>query len=214
LDLSHSVFPNAPSQAGVAAAHCHLLVTGVGQLQCAVHLARALARSPYSLVVQAGLAGSFTSALPKRAVVRVSSEVCADLGAEDRSGFLDLRDMGLLDPNVPPFKDGVLVAPELPYPSVQALQAVSSVTVNRVLSAPESIAWVRERYAPHVVNMEGAACFYAALLAGVPFVQLRAISDMVGPRDRAQWDIPGAVMALDEVLQRVLQDLTQASLPV
>lgn len=211
LDLSHSVFPNAPSQAGAVPPHCDLLVTGVGQLQCAVHLARTLARSPYSLVVQAGLAGSFTPAIPKRAVVRVASEVCADLGAEDRTGFLDLRDMGLLDPNLPPFQDGLLVAPELPYSSVQTLPAVSSVTVNRVLSAPESIAWVRKRYAPQVVNMEGAACFYAALLAGVPFVQLRAVSDMVGPRDRAQWDIPGAVRALDEAVQGVLQELARKS---
>jgi futalosine hydrolase len=52
--------------------------------------------------------------------------------------------------------------------------------------------------------MEGAAMFYVCLLAGVPFLELRAVSDVVGPRDKAQWDIPGAVAALNAELGRVL----------
>jgi futalosine hydrolase len=82
------------------------------------------------------------------------------------------------------------------------------VTVNRVLSDPRSIAWVEERYAPDVVSMEGAAFLYTCLMHEVPCVQLRAISDRVGPRDTSTWDIPGAVAALNKELGAVLQKLT------
>ncbi|HYN93641.1 MAG TPA: futalosine hydrolase, partial [Pilimelia sp.] len=40
----------------------------------------------------------------------------------------------------------------------------------------------------------GAAC--AAAGAGVPFAELRAISNAVGPRDRAAWRIADALTAL------------------
>ncbi len=183
-----------------------LLVSGVGQLQCAAQLARVLAHSSYDLVIQSGIAGSFTPTYPKRAVVRVVSEVCADLGAEDNGSFLDLYEMGLLSPDEPPFEAAELHPPELPLGALLMLPQVRSVTVNRVLSEPHTIEWVRRRYTPDVVNMEGAACFYAALIAAVPVVQVRAISDMVGPRDRSQWDIAGAITALDSVLEPLVAD--------
>ena len=38
-------------------------------------------------------------------------------------------------------------------------------------------------------NMEGAAAAQTTLLYGVPFVELRGISNIAGDRDRAGWDI-------------------------
>jgi futalosine hydrolase len=181
-----------------------VLVTGVGELQCAAHVSRVLARERYDLIVQAGIAGSFSADLPKLSVVRVASEICADLGAEDNGGFLHISDMGLLDPNQFPFRDGELQAPDVKIEALSTLFPARSVTVNRVLSEERSIRWVSERFDPHVVNMEGAGLFYSALVAGVPFVSVRAISDMVGPRDRSKWDIPGAIHALDAVLESVV----------
>lgn len=97
-------------------------------------------------------------------------------------------------------------APELLIKALSALPRASSVTVNRVLSSESSIAWVRERYVPELVNMEGAALFYACLLKNVPFVSLRSISDMVGARDKGSWDIPGAVAVLNATLGVLLEE--------
>jgi nucleoside phosphorylase len=55
--------------------------------------------------------------------------------------------------------------------------------------------------------MEGAALFHACLTLGVPFLELRAVSDLVGPRDKAAWDIPGAIKVLNEHLVRVVDTL-------
>jgi futalosine hydrolase len=57
--------------------------------------------------------------------------------------------------------------------------------------------------------MEGAALFYAALLQGVPFLSIRAISDLVGPRDRGTWKIAEAVSALDRALEGVMGELSR-----
>jgi futalosine hydrolase len=220
---------------------CDVLITGVGQMQCAAHVMAALATTPYTYVVHAGIAGSFLAAYPKRTVVLVEQEALADLGAEgpapaqgptgskgavgaeavagakaaaraegaeEAGGWTDLTDMGLLPPDEGVFCAGRLHAARAWAPAELNLPFVRSVTVNRVLSHPRSIAWVRERYAPDIVNMEGAALFYACLLRQVPFVALRAISDQVGPRAEVAWDIPGAIAALDEALERCLQLLT------
>ncbi len=187
------------------------LVTGVGQMLCAASLAKRLASASYSVAVQAGIAGSFGPELPKRAGAVVAEEHLADLGAEDQSGFLDLFEMGLMTPGSAPFDSGCLRAPELSWPSLEQFPRVRSVTVNRVLSHFNSISWVRDRYQPQVVNMEGAAFLYCCLHARVPCVSLRAVSDFVGPRDKGSWDIPGAVAALNEALGSVLADASRAS---
>jgi futalosine hydrolase len=180
------------------------LVTGVGQLQCAAHLSALLARNRYHAVVQAGLAGSFKATYPKLSVVCVAEELLADLGAESNGSYLDLIEIGLLQGHQAPFVNGALQANEGGLFDSCSLPRVRSVTVNRTLGDHRSIGWVEGRYAPDIVNMEGAAMFYVCLLAGVPFLELRAVSDMVGPRDKAQWDIPGAVAALNAELGRVL----------
>lgn len=186
---------------------CDILITGVGQLQCAVHVTNVLAAEPYDVVVQAGIAGSFDPALGPRAVVWVEEDRPADLGAETVDGFVDITDMGLLDPDQPPFTDGWLRGPRAWVPAAVPLPFARAVTVNRVLADPRSIAWVRERYRPHIVQMEGAALFHACLVRKIPFVALRAISDMVGTNDRAAWDMAGAIDALSNALWPCLEAL-------
>lgn len=187
------------------------LISGVGQMLCGIHVARALSSGGYTQVIQAGIGGSFSAALPKGTVVVVGEEFLVDLGAEDNGTFLDLFDMGLLRREDPPFTEGALVAPTLDLKVCSRLPRVRSATVNRVLSEQRSIDWVQRRFSPDVVNMEGAALFYACLSAGVPFVSIRAISDMVGPRDKSAWDIPGAVRALNTELAELLDEGTRGA---
>jgi futalosine hydrolase len=48
--------------------------------------------------------------------------------------------------------------------------------------------------------MEGFGVATAAAGAGVPFAELRAISNLVGPRDRAAWRLEDAFAALRRAL--------------
>ena len=48
--------------------------------------------------------------------------------------------------------------------------------------------------------MEGFGVLRAAALAGVPAVEVRAISNEIGEDDRARWDIDAGLEALERVL--------------
>lgn len=189
------------------------LVTGVGPALSAFHLGRFLRKGDWDLLLQVGIAGAFSSTLKKCQVVRVESEVFADLGAEDNGSYLDLFDMGLLYPDQFPFSAGRLrvesssLGEYVNYKQVEHLPSVSAATVNRVLSQPDSISWISNKYSPDIVSMEGASFFYAALLNEIPAIQMRSISDYVGPRDKSSWDIHGAIAALNENLYSFLHPM-------
>ena len=48
--------------------------------------------------------------------------------------------------------------------------------------------------------MEGGPLHYVCLQMGVPFLQLRSVSNTVGVRDKTQWNIPLAIARLNEEL--------------
>jgi nucleoside phosphorylase len=55
--------------------------------------------------------------------------------------------------------------------------------------------------------MEGFGVLRAAALAGVPAVELRAVSNAVEEGDRARWRIDDALAALREATPRLLEAL-------
>lgn len=58
-----------------------------------------------------------------------------------------------------------------------------------------------------VEAMEGFAVLRAAELAGVPAVEIRAVSNEVDEPDRARWRIDEAIAALDAAVPRLLAEL-------
>jgi nucleoside phosphorylase len=55
--------------------------------------------------------------------------------------------------------------------------------------------------------MEGFGVLRAAAEAGIPAIELRAISNMVEEEDRANWDFPGGLRAIAEAGRVVLAGL-------
>lgn len=182
------------------------LLTGVGMVATAARCARALATARYDAALNLGICGSFNPALPPPSVVHVTSEAIPELGAEDGSCFLSIADLGLLGPDEFPWRGGRLVNSAPPaWPGLAALPSVSGITVNTVHGEDGSIARVVARCAPDVESMEGAAFMYACLVAGVPFAQIRAVSNRVERRNRAAWDLPGAIARLNDTAAGLLQ---------
>jgi futalosine hydrolase len=55
--------------------------------------------------------------------------------------------------------------------------------------------------------MEGAAFMYACVLTGVPFAQVRAVSNLVERRNRDAWRMGEAIGNLGVVAMRILDTL-------
>jgi len=56
-----------------------------------------------------------------------------------------------------------------------------------------------------VEAMEGFGVLRAAALAGIPAIELRAVSNAVGEPDRAKWRIDDALAALAEAVPKLLR---------
>ncbi|NLC07621.1 MAG: futalosine hydrolase, partial [Syntrophomonadaceae bacterium] len=96
----------------------------------------------------------------------------------------------------------VLLAARLPVQTGPVL-TVSTVTGSATRSA-QLAARVPEAAAE---AMEGYGVAFAAVEHGIPVVELRAISNLVGPRDRAAWRIKEALDMLTTVSSVLLGEL-------
>jgi futalosine hydrolase len=183
-----------------------VLTTGVGMVATAAWCSNAFAAEHYDLALNFGLCGSFDAALSAPAVVHVTADRIAELGAEDGDQFLTIHQLNLLGENEFPFDGGMLVnSTPPPLAPLASLRHVTGITVNTVHGSERTIAAARARYAPDVESMEGAAFMYTSLIAGVPFAQVRAISNAVERRNRGAWKIDAAIGALGEHAVRLLE---------
>jgi futalosine hydrolase len=181
-----------------------ILLTGVGQVATTHQLTRRIAQSRPDLILQGGIAGCFTDR-KKGDLVVVKEEILADLGVWEEGSFKTLFDMNLADGNALPFTNGGLVNPFEEIISSAGLEAVKSVTVNEISTSPDRIAWYQQNWSPVVESMEGGALHYVCISENIPFLQLRAISNRVGDRDKTRWDFQTAIRNLNGKLAGLLQ---------
>lgn len=182
-----------------------VLVTGVGMVATAIQVSRALAmvHEPFDLVLNLGLCGAFDRARPLCEVVHVTNDHLSELGVEDGPDFVSAETLGLV-----PAGSTRVHNPAPPSSSVLAgLRSVTGVTVNTVHGHEPSIAALAARLDADVESMEGAAFMLACLAAGVPFAQVRAVSNHVERRNRAAWQLPDALAALSRTTRLILEDL-------
>ncbi len=202
--LDHQFVEYAPSQYQKGALSVGLLITGVGLPLTAYALGRLFAGKHYDLALNAGVAGAFQRELELGQVVQVVSERFGDLGVEEADGrFTDVHQLGLIDPDQPPFRDGVLYNDD--SASFDFLPSAHGISVNKVHGYPPSIERLQQQYRVDVESMEGAAFFYACLQEQIPFLELRAVSNYVEARNREAWELDRAIGALNEVLAEMIK---------
>jgi futalosine hydrolase len=183
-----------------------VLVSGVGMVATASWCSRALCTDRFDAALNLGVCGSFNAAVQPGSVVHVVSDRFIELGAEDGDRFLTVHQMNLLGDDEFPFTGGRLVNASPPaLAALTALRQVDGVTVNTVHGEETSIACAIERFNPDVESMEGAAFMYACLIHGVPFAQVRAVSNMVERRNRSAWKLDEAIAELTRVAGRLLE---------
>jgi len=180
-----------------------LLITGVGQMLTAYALGKTLAEEEFDLAINAGVAGAFDRTMELGTVVHVTSEQLGDLGIEEADGrFKSMHDLDLLNPHGFPFQEAKLLNPKADQ--YDFLPKVNGLTVNKVHGHSESIAFAKKHYQADVESMEGAAFFYVCLMESVPFLEIRAISNYVEPRNRDNWELALAIDNLNQVLMELL----------
>jgi futalosine hydrolase len=174
------------------------LVTGIGPVDAAARVARALAAKRYDVVVNAGIAGAI------RGIANVGDGVI--VGEELYP--LQLETHAPL--SLPP---GNLVADRVPA-DAQLIEAVTAlgfslvrgVTVSSVTATDETAQRLRAMGA-EIETMEGFAVLRAAQLANVPAIEVRGISNIVGDRAESGWDFNAGIGGLRRILNATLDIL-------
>jgi futalosine hydrolase len=143
-----------------------------------------------------GIGGGFAGRAAIGDVTVGTRSIAADLGAESPSGFLPVEALGFGRNAYDGDKAlaGTLLA-RLPDAYEGAILTVSTVT-----GSAERAAELAAAHPDAVAEaMEGYGVAAAADLVGVPFVEVRAISNLIGPRDRGAWRIGEALAVLSVV---------------
>lgn len=174
-----------------------VLVTGVGPVAAAASTAKALSISKYNLVVSAGIGGGFAGKAEIGSLVVADEIIAAQLGAETPEGFSSLDELGF-------GSNRIHVEQSLVSQVTDAMAAKLKVstgailTVSTVTGTAGTVAQLLKRTPNAAAEaMEGYGVAYAAHDYGLPVLEIRAISNLVGPRDRDAWRIKDALSTLE-----------------
>lgn len=187
-----------------------VMEAGVGPVEAAVRTATVLALAgpgAYRLVISAGIAGGFKERAEVGSLVVSDAIIAADLGAETPEGFHSVDQLGFGSARID-------VDAELAGRLTSALQAAGLqtalgpvLTLSTVTGSAETAAELAARVPGAAAEaMEGFGVAAAARRAGLPALELRAISNPVGPRDRSAWRIKDALQSL-EAASSVLREV-------
>lgn len=186
-----------------------ILITGVGLLPATFHITSQVDLNRPQLIVQAGVAGNLDATLSLGEVVMVQEEFVGDSGVYENQNFTTLFDMGLAEKNTPPWTNRRLKNPGVPSLPLTGVKAVTGVTVNEITTNAERIAYYQQSGA-QVETLEGAALHYVGLMTGIPFLQIRSLSNEVGERNKSKWRMKEAIANLNHQLQRIFIKLLEA----
>jgi futalosine hydrolase len=181
---------------------------GVGIAAAAVATANALADSSYGAVLAIGIGGGFPGVASMGEVVLADRIVAADLGADSPVGFLSLEDLGFGTCSYQPDRDLVRRAEKALRRTRLPVVVGTALTVSTVTGTPDRAAELAGRVPGAAVEgMEGFGAASAAAARGIPALELRAISNPVGPRNRQSWRIPEALGELGVAVPAVAAEL-------
>lgn len=200
------------SLSGVQDPRFDVVVAGVGPAFAAARTARMLAAADgrCDLVISAGIGGVFPGRAEIGSLVVAAEIVAADLGVETADGFLSVDTLGFGSAR---FTVDALLAASLTA-ALQDAGCIATLGTIATVSTATGTAATADRLAARIPGvaaeaMEGAGVAAAASDAGVPVLEIRAISNAVGPRNREAWRIGDALAALQaaaSILSEVLRN--------
>jgi futalosine hydrolase len=170
----------------VDGASVRTVVSGIGPVEAALATSRAIADDAPTAVLQLGIAGART--LPNTAIVLGSEAVYCDV-----------------------------IDPLARIPRVERVQADAALLATARRALPDAhvlpigtTGRVGGGIECEVEAMEGFGVLRAAALAGIPALELRAVSNPVDEADRGLWRVEDALEALRAALPPLLEELADA----
>jgi futalosine hydrolase len=217
--------PDAPAPDGSLSVPHRLIFTGIGPVNTAHALTRAVEAARPALVLQFGIAGAYVpAALPVGALALATEEVYGDLGVLTPQGWQPADLIGI--PVVPPATpqapptfnrfplDPALVARALAVLQTLPLQVRAGpfLTLSQVTGVRALGDALHRRGGALCESMEGAAAAHVCALYRLPFLEVRGISNLVEDRDRERWRIATAAGAARQAVRALAEAFAPMSI--
>lgn len=182
---------------------CDLVVSGVSKANAAGCIAQCVGPDKNMGILNVGLAGLLPGADAQLGdLVLATRSVLADEGIETPTGFQTFSEMGfaLLDGN-----DEVPITPAWRARLCGLVDHEGAIaTVSTCAGTDARAASVRERTGAICEACEGAAAGLVARRLGLPFAELRVLSNATGDREHQRWDARRALERMGEVIARIV----------
>ena len=172
---------------------CDVIVTGVGMVNTTFYLTKKLSKKDYDLVINMGVAGSFSDEIKTGDVVEVIEDIFSEIGFENGNSFSEFTNFRI--------ENYFKVAEKT------NLKKAKGITVNTVHGNKKKITEVISRLKPDVESMEGAACFMVCEKFEIPCIQIRAISNKVEKRNKENWNLDLAISNLNTEVEKIIDSL-------
>jgi len=180
-----------------------MLVTGVGPVEAAAATSRALATSKPDILINAGIGGGFRGRAAVGDAFAIETDHLAELGLEDGSP-------------IPPLPGGVRLVEKTDSDRelIERCASIgarigSAITVSTITTSDARAQMLADRFEAEVEAMEGFAALRSAAVAGIPALELRGVSNLVGARERSGWDFEAGARAVAMLLDRFLDALKE-----
>ncbi len=188
----------------------YLAHLGIAKVNTAAGLAILIDKLKPSKVIQFGIAGAYpNSSLEITELVLASSEMHIDCGLKTDKSWQGMKELGfsLLEKD----KNYYNLFPTNSKLNKEFLEfgikAVSFATSETVTASHSDALRIEQSLAVAVESMEGAAAAQVCLALDTAFAEIRAISNVVGERDKSKWQIEKAVLKLNKKIIKYVKSV-------
>lgn len=202
--------------------HVRLLVSGPGIMNTIQAATICIEVEKPSLIIQTGSGGAFKQSGLKPGDIGIATEeIDGQLGIEAESAGKPIGELPfpVLVKNSTGYKNRFECSREIADHAENVLGEVMRkrgidvrkgpfVTVSTITATDKTAANLFSHYGAIMESMEGCGTAYLALLYDVPFLEIRAASNMVGRRNRSAWNLPLACERSNEAVMAFLRGWT------
>jgi futalosine hydrolase len=184
-----------------------VLITGIGLAAATYSLTKQLSLKKYDLVLQAGVAGCFDKKIALGTTLAIKKDSIADQSVIELNELKSLFDLKLVPHSQFPYKNKWLVNKNEKILALSGLKQVTGVSVNEITTNEKKVEFYKSYFKPVAESMEGAALHYVCLMEGVPFLQIRSISNYIAERNKTKWNMNDSINNLNEALFQIIRKL-------
>lgn len=191
-----------------------IATSGIGTANAAASCALLLHQLQPSAVIMCGCGGAYhASGITIGDLALARTEIYADTGAITPNGFLSMRDLNLpllVHEHTPYYnhfptcrrltEDAALKMERFASQCNCALEQGNFITLASCSGTDTRATAVEAATAGICENMEGAGVAHMCCMFDTPWVEVRAISNMVEARNMANWDLSGAMLRAQEAV--------------